>query len=134
MTEFTLRMLYADDLQIYLQVPSYHIKNGVNLLFESVRKVATWAVSNHLMMNSKKTKAIGFGSSYTIKTFKNLNIPDICINNNGDLVPFVNEITSLGVIFDETLSWPQQITNKVNQALYGLKFIRPCTTRYSENS
>ena len=44
---------------------------------------------------------------------------------------FVDEVTSLGVVLDSTLSWGPQvnhITNKVDRALFGVKFIRSCTT------
>ena len=50
---------------------------------------------------------------------------------NGVLIPFSSEVVSLGVTLDSKLTWkPQvdQVTKKVNKALYSLRFIRTCTT------
>ena len=125
------RLLYADDLQIYLQVPVHELQQGIFKLSNSAIKVATWAVNNSLALNTSKTKAIVFGSSATQRSFKKLNLPSIIVNDSGTSVPFVNEVLSLGVLLDSTLSWKPQIqliNKKVNRTLYGLKVIRPCTS------
>ena len=48
------------------------------------------------------------------------------------MVPFVDEVLSLEVILDDTLSWKQHInyvSKKVNRVLYGLRFIKFCTSQ-----
>ena len=129
-----LRLLYADDLQIYIQVPATKsdIEMGVKQLSDFTRMVAVWAELNHLTLNPKKTKAIIFGTAHIIKLFKELQTPKIKINNTGDQTEFVNEVVSLGVMLDSTLSWEAQVnrvTKKVNKVLYVLRFIKPCTTQ-----
>ena len=50
---------------------------------------------------------------------------------NGLLIPFSSEVMSLGVTLYSKLTWkPQvdQVTKKVNKALYSMRFIRACTT------
>ena len=124
----TLRLFYADDLQVYIQVPPHAIQQGVNLLSEVARRVATWAGLNSLTLNGNKTKAIVFGSSHTIKLFDSMKIPSITVNGAGEQVQFVNEVASLGVK-DNTSSWRPQdnhVIQKVNGALFGLKFIKSC--------
>ena len=82
------------------------------------------------MLNTGKTQAIIFGSPNKVKLFEELQIDKIRVNHNGDCVSFVNQVKSLGVILDSTLSWQPQIKNitkKVNKALYGLRIIKPCT-------
>ena len=77
-------------------------------------------------------EAIFFGTAHTIKLFKDLQTSNITIKNARDQTEFVNEIISLGVILDNTLSWEAQVnrvTKRVNRALYGLSFIIPCTTQ-----
>ena len=37
-----LRLLYADDLQIYIHVPIYQINHGLHLLSEASCKVSEW--------------------------------------------------------------------------------------------
>ena len=44
----TFRLLYADDLQIYLEVPGHCIDQGIAYLFESTQTVAKWGISNFL--------------------------------------------------------------------------------------
>ena len=59
-----------------------------------------------------------------------LGLPGIGMQN-GVLIPFSSEVVSLGVTLDSKLTWkPQvdQVTKKVNKALYSLRFIRACTT------
>ena len=44
----------------------------------------------------------------------------------------IKQVTCLGVILDNTLSWHsqiQQVTKKMNRVLYGLRIIRPCTSQ-----
>ena len=120
------------DLQIYVQIPSSEIVNGIFHLSQSAKIIAKWAETNGLSLNTNKTQAIVFGSTHTIKLFKNLNIPSIEVSSCGDNIPFVDEVTSLGVILDSTLSWKPrvlQVTKKFNRVLYCLKTIRPCTSQ-----
>ena len=94
--------------------------------------MSKWAETNCLPLNTKKTQAIVFGASHSIKQFKNLNILSIEVSSFGDYVPFVDEVTSLGIILDSTLSLKPhvlQVTKKVNRVLYCLKTIRPCTSQ-----
>ena len=128
----TIRILYADDLQIYIQVPADQIQHGLQLLSDSANKVSEWAETNLLSLNIKKTSAIVFGTSHMIGLFKKLNVSSVVINKNGDSVPFVDEVLILGVILDSTLSWKQQVhhvSKKVNRALFGLRFIKSCTSQ-----
>ena len=97
------------------------IFNGIALLSNSAHRVSKWAEFNHLTLIAKKCYSIIFGTRHTIKFFQELNISHISINENGDLVPFVTEIASLGVILVNTLSWKpqiQRVTKKVIKALY----------------
>ena len=63
--------------------------------------------------------------------FERLNHQGVTLPN-GEVERFENTVKSLGVMLDSTLSWePQvnQITMKVNRALFGLRLIKPCTTQ-----
>ena len=80
----TFRLLYADDLQIYIQVPASQIQQGILKLSESAKAIAVWAESNRLRLNTSKTQAIIFGSPNTVQLFEELQIDKIIVNNNGD--------------------------------------------------
>ena len=86
-------------------------------------------------MNAKsrfnKHYIIIFGSPHRVRLFDSLDYPGISIAD-GKTIPFVNEIKNLRFILDSTLSWkPQinQVEKKVNCALFGLRFIKSCTTQ-----
>ena len=95
------------------------------------KRVTIWAEQNQLRLNSSKTTPTAFGSFYAMGIFERLNHPGVALPNS-DVVRFENTVKSLGVVLDNTLSWkPQvdQITKKVNRALFGLRFMKPCTTQ-----
>ena len=124
------RLSYADDLQIYIQVPFDCLQEGLDALTAAAERVSAWAETNGLRLNASKTKAIIFGSKHAVKQVKALNLPGISMG--GEVIPFSDEVLSLGVVLQNTLSWKSQIANitrKVNKALFGLRFIRACTTQ-----
>ena len=49
-----LRLIYADDLQIYVQVTANQIETGINLLSKLVWIVMAWVKHNYLTLNPKK--------------------------------------------------------------------------------
>ena len=114
---WTLRLLHADDLQIYIQAlaTKSDIEMGVKQLSDLARMIAVWAELNHLTLNPKKTKAIIFGTAHIIKLFKELQTLKIKINNTGDQTEFVNEVVSLGVMLDSTLSWETQVNRVIKK-------------------
>ena len=56
----------------FVQCPVNEIENDISQLSESAKKVSQWAKLNSLSLNAKKTQAIVFGSSNTIKIFNSL--------------------------------------------------------------
>ena len=64
-----MHILYADDLQIYVQVPKDSIDVGIQTLQQAARAVAGWDVGASLKLNKLKTKAIVFGGNRFINDF-----------------------------------------------------------------
>ena len=60
-------------------------------------------------LNTKKTRAIVFGSPITLRLFKRWGISKLTISNNGEKTQFVIEVLSLGMSLDSTLSWRPQV-------------------------
>ena len=124
------RLLYADDPQIYIQVTLEQLHEGLAAITAAAEQISTWAISNCLRLNANKTKAIIFGSSHAVKQMKALNLPGVSLG--GEVIPFSDEVVSLGVVLQNTLWWKSQVssvTRKVNRALFGWRFIRACTTQ-----
>ena len=123
-------MFYADDLQIYVHSTMNELQEDLSRLSEAARQVAEWAERSGLRLNTGKTKAIFFGSKRKVNDLNSMCLPGIEMQN-GELIPFSNEVVSLGVTLDSKLTWRphvDQISKKVNKALYSLRFIRACTT------
>ena len=123
-------LLYADDLQIYIQTPPENIHEAINKLSLAAYNIHDWAKTVSLRLNPDKTKAIYFGTSYFVDQIEKLKLSGVKISE-GIIVPFVKEVKSLGVILDNKLNWKAHITSvgkKVNRVLYTLRFIRQCTT------
>ena len=66
------RLLYADDLQIYLQVPLDQLYENLAIITLAAAQICSWAETNCLRLHAGKTKAIIFGSSHTVKRVKDL--------------------------------------------------------------
>ena len=123
-------LLYADDLQIYIQVPPESFSDGIISISSAARSISEWAQQVSLHLNPTKTKAIYFGGSFFIDCIDKQNYPGVPMGPE-TIVPFVKEIKNLGVILDSKLSWEPHISlisKKVNRILYTLRFIRHCTT------
>lgn len=123
-------ILYADDLQIYVQVPFSRVEEGICQLSTAARAVSDWAAQSGLRLNPGKTQAICFASQYIITRIDKLGLPGVDLGS-GVTVPFTDTVTSLGVVLDRTLSWKpffDCLATKVNRVLYALRFVRSCTT------
>ena len=122
-------ILYADDLQIYVQVPYDEMTNGVMQLSLAADTVSQWALASGLRLNPGNTQAILFARSGTINRLIKTGPPGVTLSL-GTVVPFAETVLSLGVVLDRTLSWKPHIDrliNKANRALYSLRFFRSCT-------
>ena len=83
-----LHLLYADDLQIYIQISPELFHDGLARLTEAARKIVDWARRNSLTLNTTTTRAIVFGSSHTVELFNSLHYPGL--NIDGETVKIVN--------------------------------------------
>ena len=123
-------ILYADDLQIFLQTVEKESDAAIAQLNTQAEKIQLWATKNGLKLNTAKTKAITFGSSHFLNLFHQTEpLRHITINNT--IIPFQDSVTSLGIEIDCKLSWKRHILNishKVNSTLFRLYFFRKATS------
>ena len=111
-------------------MPRDRIREGVGKLSLAAKNVSDWAIRSGLQLNPSKTQAIIFSSRHFVNSIKSMELPGVELDS-GVVVPFSDEVTSLGVVLDRALSWKPYIdltTRKVNRVLYMLRFIRSCTT------
>ena len=107
-TDGVFRIVYADDVQVYIQVLLENLLEGIARLSIIAGRVALWAEQNHLRFNSSKTTAIALGSSHALGFFERLNHQGVALPN-GEVVKFENTVKSLGVVLDSALSWKHQV-------------------------
>ena len=82
---YSKRLLFADDLQIYIQIPNKDYNSGISLLQNDLRNIEweiSWSSQNNFHFNKEKTNFIIFGNKsqefYTNKTtfyFNGIHIP-----------------------------------------------------------
>uniref|UniRef100_A0ABD2WZ70 Reverse transcriptase domain-containing protein n=1 Tax=Trichogramma kaykai TaxID=54128 RepID=A0ABD2WZ70_9HYME len=92
--------------------------------------VCEWATINGLTCNAAKTKVMLIGS-LSFVTLLRPSLP-AGLDIGGEIVPFSEEIKTLGVFLSEKFNWDQQIafmTAKVHHSLYALRFYEHALSR-----
>ena len=120
------KLLFADDLQIYLSTEHDNIDLNLNKLTDDIIRITNWAHENQLGINLEKTKATVFGPKKHLDNFLesgiSIQIPNLNIN-----IPFVKSVKNLGIIFDHKLKWDDhiiKISNKIRSILYRLRYFK----------
>ena len=120
--------LYADDTQLYISGKVEDIEKLIILLNNDLQRIAEFSINNCLKLNEGKSVFIVIGSNQNISKVNKVKFSDIKINNKK--IKRESEVTNLGIIFDENLSWNAEITNtiskgqgKLQQAYRQKKFI-----------
>ena len=116
--------MYADDTQIYFEFDADKVPDVKSKLTTIFRKTMSWMLSRKLKLNMNKFKIIIFSTprhkQQVLDDFGTFVYDDI------ELSP-CSEVKNLGVIFDEDLSFRQQINSTIrncNFALLNLKGIK----------
>jgi hypothetical protein len=104
--------MFADDIQIYHRYSGS--KSQLSTIKACLHDVKYWAKINNLKLNDKKTKFI----NVALKSFKH-DLRDIQLFN--ETIPMELQAKSLGFIFDNRLSFQDQITRvrKVGYQMLG---------------
>ena len=68
---YSKRLLYADDLQKYIQVPYKDFNLGISFLQSDLKEIEACTVSNNFFINKNKTNIILFGKN--VEDFYNEN-------------------------------------------------------------
>ena len=107
--------LYADDIQLYMFLPTNSSPGLNNQLSNCANDIKEWLISNNLLLNTSKTKLLNLSPSPTY-------FPPFLIDNI--VISPSPTASNLGVIFDSTLSFIPHITAITKSANYHLFRIR----------
>ena len=120
-------MIYADDLQVYLQCSYEDLKPTLRRLCANARCVSDWAARNHLRLNTGKTKTIVFGN-----LFFTSKLSGTTVDLGNESVYLESSVRCLGVTLDASLSWKEQVRlmcRKANSLMYRLHYFRKSTNQ-----
>lgn len=109
-------VIYADDTTFALPLSKSHQNDHVVTEHENM---LAWSSAHSLKLNLTKTKSLLVRKSSAVALIP---LPN---------VQTVNELTLLGITFNERLSWDSHIdaiTKKSSQRLYALRVLRPCVS------
>ena len=95
--------LYADDTLIYCDGDTPKEVN--DKLQKCIDEVSKWYASNNLVINTNKSNTMLVTSNYNAKNHDN----QLCISLNGNKLQDVKDLTYLGVVIDNTLSWDTHV-------------------------
>ena len=101
-------LLYADDISVLL--PAYSSMEASTLLQSYLNEVSAWCTSWRFSMAAAKCSLIVFSRKRK---------PDAPVHLylDGQLIPQVDQVKFLGLIFDSKLSWKQHINYVVNKCV-----------------
>ena len=119
--------MYADDTILFYAASKVNaLQERLN---EELKVIECWLPQNNLLLNVYKTEAMVFGTSPCLS-----NMDSFTIRVNGTSIKRVSQFKYLGVVFDERLSWNDQvkfILAKAGKRVGMLGQIRYCITWHS---
>lgn len=119
---FSNVMLYADDMQLYIQCKSDKINDSVNQLNSDLSNIYYWCNDHGLRLNILKCKPIILGSA---RILNNLDLNNVTpVEVNGQVVAYEKSVLNLGLRIMNNMSWTDQVNyvcKKVYQCLYQFK-------------
>ena len=113
--------LYADDKQVYIDVPLQDIATARSILTNCIHDITNWCSSRRLQLNGAKTELIWFGSRHTLQ---NVNHEDLKLQLGSTVIEPARVVRDLGVLLDDELSMKQHITKVAYTCFYQLRRLR----------
>lgn len=121
--QYSNYMVFADDIQIYLDCMPSEIEQGMEKVRHDIYAISDYANANQLKLNLDKTKILILGSPAYINSINYHLLLRVSINETE--IPCVTYARSLGVILQSNLSWSKHVTNissRVYATLHRLKY------------
>ena len=112
--------LYADDTQLYISFSPQTYTSNIDQLQSVIALVSSWMSSNLLSLNPDKTEFLIVG---TPQQLSKLNNPVLVVDSNTTITP-VTSARSLGILFDNHLSFDNQITALSKACFYHIRDLR----------
>jgi hypothetical protein len=111
---------YADDTQLYIGCESGEINNTLHRMNTCTIELNKWFLMNGLCLNPSKSESIFIGSRTQVN--KARSISSVLVADNS--IDVSREIKSLGVVFDEKLSFDAHVDRICKGAQYHIRALR----------
>jgi len=108
--------VFADDAKLFRHVLSV---NDCDTLQGGINTLHNWTKDWLLKLNVNKCKVVSFG-----KNVDNSYVYELIENNQSLHLARTDQITDLGILFDERLTFKEHINDKVNKAYFMLGIIK----------
>ena len=116
--------LYADDLQIYTELPLHALPSENYSLLNCLNTLNTWFLQNNLILNMSKTSLINFSRVTSI-------FPPV--NVDGQIISPTNSVKNLGFVFDSKLNFIDQISSVCRSYFFNLHKIKTIRNYVPDN-
>ena len=110
---------YADDTTEYKNTTVEKVNESIREINEDMERVGVYCRDNMLTLNEGKCEFLIIGSKFNLSKLKDVNLDPIIIN--GKPIKRVHFAKSLGIRYDEVLSWQKQVNISVGRAVGKLK-------------
>ena len=112
---------YADDTQFYISCFSKTFALTTDTIQLIYTYISNWLSDNYLKLNDDKSQVIIIGTPSSVAKCKST---ATSIKLGDSVIPFSSNVTNLGVIFDESLSFNDHIKNCRKNSFYFLRNLR----------
>lgn len=118
---------YADDTQMYVALSSDDSVANLELCANAVH---SWFGQNGLALNPDKSEAILMGTDARLRISENVD----SVNVAGSLIPVQDNVKSLGVTLDSTLSFKKHVDNVCKSCSHHIRALRHIRKSISEET
>ena len=119
---YSKRLMYVDDLQIYIQVPYKDLNLGISLLQNDLHAINNWCLLNNFKINADKTNFIIFGKKASTVFDANTSF-----YFGGSQIQLSKTVKNLGLFIDHDMKWRSHVNHiikSVNYTLYRLRHFK----------
>ena len=109
---------YADDTQLHIHRNAEDLESLIPHLITCIDEINSWMSANHLKLNTNKTQFILLCTRQQLVKVKRKSV-----SLDGVNIPFSDDVTCLGMVFDNDLNFSTHIKRLAGKCFYHLRQI-----------
>ncbi|XP_075152138.1 uncharacterized protein LOC142226129 [Haematobia irritans] len=108
--------IYADDVQICLNCKKSNLTDGVDKLNNDLEAINNWAAENQIYINPKKSNLVVLNGRTS-----DIDLRGHQVKIGSQIIVQVSKAKNLGIIFNKTLTWNDQVVAATGKVLRMLR-------------